>query len=446
MVTSGPTEQAVERWQAQLARCIRCGTCRSVCPIFQITGNESTTARGKVKLIDSVVRGQLPLTTGLQQRMGRCLLCKACAAGCPSGVATDELFLAARRALAEKNGLPLAKRIAFTGLTYRRLFDLGLRMGAAFQGLAFRRAPGGRGRVPRIPLPSAGLTARRLIPQLATRTLRARLRGLAPVENPRARVAFFPGCMLTYVYPEAGLAVVEVLRANGVEVTVPERLFCCGAPAFTSGDMAVGQHLASGNLSTLSAERVDAVVTGCASCGSALRQDYGVVIDDPTARSQWAALREKVRDVTQFLAELGTTAAVGPVAGRITYHDPCHLVRGMGVSKEPRKLLRAIPSLELAEMKDAARCCGCGGTFSLTHYELSRKVNDQKLDNAEKTGAGILVTGCPACRMHIEDGLSQRGSTMKVLHTAEVLALAYRAAARDPSRPQGSAATEEGGP
>lgn len=441
MVRSGLPAETIERWQEQLAKCIRCGTCRSVCPVFQATGNESTTARGKVKLIDSVVRGELELTPGLQQRMGRCLLCQACTAGCPSGVATDEIFLTARRALAQKNGLPFVKRIAFTGLTYRRLFHLGLRMGAVFQGLALRRAPGGHGRIARIPLPSAGLTARRLIPSLATRPLRVRLSGLAPIEAPRARVAFFPGCMLSYVYPESGMAVVEVLRANGVEVVIPERLFCCGAPAFTSGDMAVGQHLATRNLSTLSAERADAIVTGCASCGSALKQEYGVVIDDPTTKRQWTALRQKVMDVTQFLASLGTTAAAGRIASRVTYHDPCHLVRGMGVSQEPRQLLRSIPELELVEMPDATRCCGCGGTFSLTHYQLSRKVNDVKLDNAEKTGAGILATGCPACRMHIEDGLAQRGSTMRVLHTAEVLAQAYRAASPDSSSLPGAPAS-----
>src|SRR5512141_1714191 len=124
-------DTVVERWHRQLVKCIRCGTCRSVCPVFRETADESSTARGKVKLIDSVARGQLTLTPALQERMGRCLLCKACVAGCPSGVKTDELFLTARAALASENGLPLAKRLAFTGLTYRRLFHLALRTGGA---------------------------------------------------------------------------------------------------------------------------------------------------------------------------------------------------------------------------------------------------------------------------------------------------------------------------
>ena len=421
-------DSLVDRWQQQLARCIRCGTCRSVCPVFRETGNESATARGKVKLIDAVVRGQLELTPGLAERMSRCLLCKACASGCPSGVRTDELFLTARGALAERNGLPIAKRLAFTGLGYRRLFHLGLRMGAVFQRVAFREAPGGRGFVPRVPLPSAGLHQRRVIPRLARKPLPVRLRGLAPLAKPRATVAFFPGCMLTYVYPEAGEAVVEVLRANGVEVVVPEALFCCGTPAFTSGDVAAGRHLAARNVATLAAQRCDAIVTGCASCGEALQHGYGLLVEDRATRERWEELSGKVRDVSEYLALIGPSAPVGRVAARVTYHDPCHLVRGMGVSREPRELLRSIPGVELIELKDAARCCGSGGTFSLAHYELSRAINDAKLDDAEKTGAEILVTGCPACRMHITDGLVQRGSGMQVVHTAELVARAYRAA------------------
>jgi glycolate oxidase iron-sulfur subunit len=423
-VTPSPAER--ERWRGQLARCIRCGTCRSVCPVFQVTGDESAAARGKVRLVDAVVRGQLELTEGMQERLGRCLLCKACTSGCPSGVATDELFLSARAALARANGLPLLKRVAFAGLGYRRAFEAGLRLGAVFQGALFRRAPGGPGRVPRIPLPSAGLHARRLVPSLATRPLRGRLRRLPPLARRRARVALFPGCMLTWVYPEAGVALVEVLRANGVDVVVPRRVACCGTPAFTSGDRATGAFLAGANVAALSEEPFDAVVTGCASCGAALKHDWRHVIDDPAVEERWRAL-PRVLDFTQLLAELGTTAPLGPVAARVTYHDPCHLVRGMGVSREPRRLLGEIPGLELAEMRDAARCCGSGGTFSLAHYELSRRVNDAKVDAARDTGAAVLATGCSACRMHVADGLARRDVPMRVLHTAEVLALSVKA-------------------
>ncbi|MBI5067301.1 MAG: (Fe-S)-binding protein [Deltaproteobacteria bacterium] len=429
MVTARVAPEVVRRWRAGLARCIRCGTCRSVCPVLEATGDESGAARGKMRLVEAVVRGELDLTRGMQERFSRCLLCKACTAACPSGVPTDALIVSARTALARENALALARRVAFTGLRYRRVFEAGLRLGALFQRAVFRPAPDGPGRLPRIPLPSAGLHARRLVPELARRPLRALLRELAPLPHPRARVAFFPGCMLTWVYPEAGLAVVRLLRANGIEPVVPEEIGCCGVPAATSGDAATGALLAAANVAALSAGSFDAVVTACGSCGAALAHDYGETLADPAARERWRALSAKVRDVTSFLAEVGLTAPLGPVPERVTYHDPCHLARGMGVTREPRALLRQVPGLTLAEMKEPARCCGAGGTFSLSHYELSRRIGDRKLDDVAGTGAALVVTGCSACRMHMADGIRQRGEALRVVHTAEVLARSVDAAA-----------------
>ncbi|MBP2640542.1 MAG: lutA 3 [Firmicutes bacterium] len=418
----------IAKWQKQLVKCIRCGTCRSVCPIFQFEDNENTTARGKVKLLESVSDGKLDLTPALQERLFKCLMCKACAAGCPSGVKTDELFLNARKTLVKKNGLPLLKKIAFTGLRFRRFFDLGLRMGATFQNLVLKDAPGGRGKQPRIPIPAAGFDTRRIIPTMADKPLRRQLPSVNSVAAPKARVAFFTGCMLNYMYPEAGKALVRVLNHNGIEVVIPEEQCCCGTPAFTSGDQETGQFLAEHNINVLAAGNYDAIITGCATCGSALKLEYGEIISDATLQKKWEALSEKVYDITTYLLKIGYDTDFGPVKATVTYHDPCHLVRSMGVSKEPRQIMKNIPGLIFQEMKEADKCCGSGGTFNLAHYELSRKINDLKLNNAEATGAEILVTGCSACRMHIADGLNQRDSNMKVVHTAEIIDRAYQSA------------------
>lgn len=420
-------ERYVQEWQKQLVKCIRCGTCRSICPVFKVADTETTTARGKVRMLEAITESKLDLTPELQERMSKCLLCKACVAGCPSGVNTNDLFLSARKVLAEKNGVPFIKKIAFTGLTYRKLFDLGLKSGAVFQNLVFKNSPDGRGKLPRIPVPAAGLNARRLIPPLAIRPLRSRLSKVNLVPKPKARVAFFTGCMLNYVYPGAGEAVVEILRENDIEVVIPSNQYCCGAPAFTSGDFAVGRYLAEQNVKCLTREPYDAIITGCGTCGGALQHEYGQVISDESVLEKWASIADKVYDVTQYLVKLGYKTNFGLLNEKITYHDPCHLIRGMNVSKEPRQILKSIPGVELVEMKDANRCCGAGGTFSLVYYDISRQINDEKLDNAEKTGATVLATGCSACRMHISDGLSQRSREMKVKHTAEIIADAYRA-------------------
>lgn len=414
-----------EAWQQQLVKCIRCGTCRSVCPVFQASDNENTTARGKVKLLEAVSEGKLTLTPELQTRMSKCLLCKACASGCPSGVKTDELFLSARRALAAQNGLPLAKKLAFAGLTYRKLFDWGLKMGSLFQGIVLKDAPDGRGKLARIPLPGAGLNQRRIIPPLAVSPLRSRLPEMNKVASPKERVAFYTGCMLNYIYPEAGEAIVKILNAHDVEVVIPAKQSCCGTPAFTSGDYQVGRYLAEENVKLLAAGNYDVIITGCASCGAALKHEYGAIIEDPAVKQSWEGLSKKVKDITEFVISRGIKQDLREVKAKITYHDPCHLSRGMGIVKQPRQLLQAIPGIHYTEMQDAAKCCGAGGTFSMAYYDVSRTINDWKLDNAEKTGATILATGCSACRMHITDGLGQRGSHMQVVHTAEIIAKAY---------------------
>jgi len=419
-------DKHVDQWQQQLVKCIRCGTCRSVCPVFQITDNENTTARGKVKLIEAVADGKLELTREMQKRLEKCLLCKACAVGCPSGVKTDELFMSARRALAENNGINFIKKLVYTGLTYRALFNLALRMGALFQFMVFKNAPGNKGKLPRIPLPAAGLNKRRLFPALAKKPLSSLVPRVSKAANPKARVAFFAGCMMNYVYTDAGRAVIDVLLANDVEVVIPENLYCCGIMVAASGDYGIAQHLAERNVSALSAEPYDAIITGCASCGATLKHEYGLIIDDPSVRQKWEKISEKVFDFTQYLTAEGYSKDFGKTGARITYHDPCHLVRGMNVSKEPRAILKSIPGVELAEMKDANKCCGCGGTFSLAHYDISRTINEEKIDNVEKTGADVLLTGCSGCRMHLSDGLSRRGSRMTVMHTAEFIAAAYR--------------------
>ena len=177
----------------------------------------------------------------------------------------------------------------------------------------------------------------------------------------------------------------------------------------------------------MSADPSDAIITGCASCGATLKHEYGLIIEDPSVRQKWEKISGKIFDFTQYLTSTGYSKDFAENKARVTYHDPCHLVRGMNVSKEPRAILKSIPGLELAEMKDADKCCGCGGTFSLAYYDISRSINEEKIDNVEKTGAEVLLTGCSGCRMHLSDGLSRRGSKMTVMHTAEFIAGAYTA-------------------
>ncbi|MDR1660573.1 MAG: (Fe-S)-binding protein [Desulfovibrio sp.] len=409
------------------ANCSFCGACHAVCPVFSKLAVESSCARGRLFQARFLSDERLKANEHLAETITKCTLCQACAARCSTGIKTTDIFMRLRKEIYGEVPMPLAKRVAFTWLTYRRLFDACLSFGAPFQSLLFRPKDDGAGHVSRFPIPAAGLNLRRVVPRLASKPLR---RLVPEVSRPatgsiKARVAFFPGCMLSYMYPQAGKALLGVLVKNGAEVHIPKKMVCCGTPAITSGDFGVGKVLAEVNVNIMASERYDAIITGCATCATALSHEYGMVLENSPALGKWDALKGKVQDFTTFLCKLGYSKDFRDVKRRVTMHDPCHLVRGMKVSKEPRELVKAIPGVTFVEMADADKCCGCAGSFSAQYYELSRQINDDKIDSIDKTHADLTVTGCSACRMHIVDGLSQRGLSCEVTHTAELIARGY---------------------
>jgi glycolate oxidase iron-sulfur subunit len=419
-------DKILEDMRKATLECTFCGSCQATCPVFAKVGADAACSRGRLFQLRSLADGKLEETPALAESISRCTLCMACKANCPAGIQTTELFMRFRKHVGDQVPLPAVKRVAFTSLTYRALFDFGLRFGALSQGLFFKEHETGKGYESRFPIPAAGLNKRRIIPRLARRPLS----GLVPARSVpsgkvRAKVAFFPGCMLNYVYPTAGKALINTMVANGVEVLLPSKLSCCGTPVFTSGDFATAAVLAKRNVDILAKLDVDAIITGCATCGTALSHEYGLVLEDDPKLETWEKVGEKVFDFTSFLVKLGYSDHFTKLKHKVTYHDPCHLVRGMQVSKEPRELIKAIPGVEFVEMRNADRCCGCAGSFSASHYDLSREINDDKIRNAANTGADILVTGCSACRMHILDGLGRNAVPMRAMHTAELLAEAY---------------------
>jgi len=417
------------QWQQlekEVIRCIKCGACQTVCPIFKELEAESTVARGKVNLIKAVINGDVEPNENFSERMSWCLACKACVENCPSGVKVDQLVIGARQKLVEDNGLPLLKKLIFRfGLRNRRLFDLGLSMGSVFQKVLFRSAPNGQGMLPRLPM---GLDKRRVLTPLAAKNFTGRCPEKVLVPEARKTVAFFTGCMINYVNPEIGDAVVKLLKNNGNNIIIPKGQHCCGTPAYVNGDMATARELARATVNVFSDLKVDAIITACGSCGLALRKEYLEIFhDEPEYLKKAEKIAAKTLDITEYLVQTGLQGKLSKVDKTVTYHESCHLGRGLKVRKQPRDLLKSVPGIQLKEMQDPGRCCGAAGSFSLSHYDLSMKINKHKTDDIINSGAQVLVTGCAACMMHIKDGLNQNnGSHIKVMHTAELLAQAYK--------------------
>lgn len=411
-----------------IANCMKCGNCMEVCPIYKEFKTEATVARGKLALMEAVLNGTAAITAGFDQRMAMCVSCKACTAKCPCGVKADELIIRGREAIVKARGLHPVKRAAFRLLKARPLFDLGLRMAGLFGPLAFKKLPGRLATVARFPMP--GLDRKRILAPVASPPLRSRYPEVVKVDKPRFRVAFFTGCTINYIYTDVGEAVMNVLKANDAEVTLPALQHCCAVPVYMAGDIELARVFARHNIETFERYDADYIVAACGSCTMAWKHEYPQMFaDEPAMKARAEKLAAKVYEISEFLVDVAKFRrdALGKVEATVTMHDPCHMARGIGVTAQPREVLKAIPGVKFVEMKEPARCCGAGGSFSLAHYDVARQINDRKVADIASTGADIVATGCGMCRMHITDGLVQSGRTEEVCHTVQLLDRAYKA-------------------
>jgi glycolate oxidase iron-sulfur subunit len=414
----------------QLVSCMRCGLCQAVCPLFAETGREADVARGKLALLSGLAQEILQNPQGVQDHLNRCLLCGSCAANCPSGVKVLEILIKARAILAGYLGLSPVKKAVFRGLLSQPdWFNRILAWGAKFQGIFVKPVDDLLG----------SSCARFRSPLLADRHFTP----LAPVpwhvKVPRRdtppgaanlKVAFFVGCLIDKLYPQVADAVLQVLDHHGVGVYLPAGQGCCGIPALSGGDTQTFRQLVRHNLKLLDdpAAPCDYLVTACATCSSTIKQLWPLMMQDspPAEQERLKALAAKTLDISQFLVDkVGVApAAVGPAAGRIplTYHDPCHLKKSLGVAAQPRVLLKANPAYILMEMTESDWCCGCGGSFNLQHYETSAAIGARKRDNIAASHCRVVATGCPACMLQITDMASQAGLRVQVKHAIEIYA------------------------
>lgn len=415
----------------QLVSCMKCGMCQAVCPIFSQTGLEADVARGKLALLEHLSSEMLRDPEGVNEKMQRCLLCGTCEKNCPSGVKITDIFLQARAILTGYFGLSPAKKAIFRQLLTRpKLFNHLVQYGSKFQGMFSKSANELLGTsCARFQAP---VIADRHFPSLADKPFHKLVPSLdEPAGASGIRVAFYPGCVVDKIYPQVGQAVLKVLRHHGVGIYMPEGQACCGIPALSSGDRDTFDKLLGMNMKVFGqggkSESPDFqyVLTPCATCTSTLKELWPHMSRDAELGNIAKPFAAKVMDVSEFLVDvLGVKELEGGNNGNktVTYHDPCHLKNSLGITAQPRTLLKGSKGVAYTELPDAGVCCGCGGSFNLQHYELSRKIGSQKADNVLATGASIAATSCPACMMQIADQLSQKEGQVAVKHIIEVYA------------------------
>ncbi|MEW6327977.1 MAG: (Fe-S)-binding protein [Thermodesulfobacteriota bacterium] len=404
--------------------CNKCGTCMSVCPVYQVTRLEAYSPRGKLSLIEANREGRLPFSDRFEELLSYCLLCGACTNACPAGVNADASVQEARASLVKEKGLPAGKRYFFHYLLdSERLLPFILKGGSLIQGLLCKRVPEDSGLHCRFPIPL--LAGRSWLPSLAATFF---LKNDLPQEiNTSAKVAYFTGCITNYLFPNVGKAVLNIFDFLGEPVWTPKKQKCCGFPAFAAGDEETAQSLARANISAFIDSRCDYIITNCASCSSHLRFNYPKLLaGDPVFAEKAAEFSAKVMDISVFLSHKRNfsrqLSALAPKTGRlkVTYHDPCHFRFREKILEEPRLLIKSLPGVDFCEFEDGPTCCGHGGLFNLTHYDLSCKILARRIMALKDMDADMLVTSCMGCLLQWKEGLFRHGLNAQAVHLVEL--------------------------
>ena len=383
-----------------LATCVHCGLCLDACPTFRATGLETESPRGRIYLMTQWKRSALPFTDDQARHIDLCLGCRTCETVCPSGVPYGRI-IEAGRAEVENLRTPSPKRwLAKTAL--RQLVSHPRRV----------RAFGAMTRVAQ----AAGVTqlvrSGRQLPRLRER-FKPPPGNVAPaIGERRYRIAFLVGCVMPILYPQSHQAAVKLLQLAGCDVWFPPGERCCGALLAHNGDLEGAARLREANMRIYGRGGFDALVVDSAGCGSHLKDFY-------------PELKGRVKDLTEWLAEVGLPPAERDVSMRVTYQDACHLAHAQRIRTQPRSLIRSLPGVELVEMRHPDICCGAAGLYSTLEPTMSKRILTEKMDDLLSTRADVVVTANPGCQMQLEAGLRSSGSKMRVEHVAELLLRSY---------------------
>jgi glycolate oxidase iron-sulfur subunit len=410
---------------ALVGDCVHCGFCLPTCPTYVLWGEEMDSPRGRIYLMKEGLEGE-PMSDSMVSHWDACLGCMACVTACPSGVQYDTL-IEQTRAQVERRHERSAKDKALRGLVFSlfphprrlRLLRGPLRL---VQKSGLDRALRRTGLLERVAPQLAAME--RLAPRLGKPE---RIPERIPASGERrAVVGMLTGCVQGAFFPGVNAATARVLQAEGCDVVVPKAQGRCGALSVHNGREAEGQDYARKLVDTFEHTGVEYVVVNSAGCGSTMKEYAALLADDPAYADRAQAFTERVRDVAEILDELGPVATRHPLELTIAYHDACHLAHAQGVRAQPRRLLEAIPGIELREIAESEICCGSAGIYNILNPETAGELGDRKAANVVATGADVLVTANPGCLMQVTSAIERSGHPMGLAHTVEVLDASIR--------------------
>jgi len=402
--------------------CVHCGFCLPTCPTYTLWHEEMDSPRGRIVLMRAGLEEGSELSAPLVTHLDRCLGCMACVTACPSGVQYDKLIEDARAQVERNWDRPARERLLRRAIF--AVFPHPGRLRALVPGM-WLQSKLDLGFLQSRPRGKAIAQVMGLAPKAKLSDAVARLPEHTPARGrQRGSVAFLQGCVQRVLFSDVNQATVDVLAAEGYEVHAPRAPRCCGALQLHSGDDTPARARARETIAAF--EHHDVVVVNAAGCGSAMKDYAHVLRDEPEWAGRAESFAAKVRDVTEFLADVEPRAERGPLRetgiDKIAYHDACHLAHAQGVRAQPRDLLRAIPGLEVVDPQGWEICCGSAGIYNLTQPEPAAELGRRKVANLRATGATAIAAANPGCAIQIAAHAEQTGEPLRVYHPMELLA------------------------
>ncbi len=413
-------------------QCMHCGLCLPTCPTYDATRLERNSPRGRISLMRAIADDRLEPTETFAREMSFCLGCLACMTACPAGVDYAVLFENARAEAEQSGALDNGRRRwlrkltlgwLFMDLERLRLLGLLIRMWQETGAQAMFRRAG----IPRLlparlreleamtPVVQPSFTAD-LVPPM-----------LAPPGPKRYRVALLTGCAQDLMFSQINADTALVLARNGCEVVTPPAQSCCGSLHAHNGELELSRVLARRQIDQFPPDDFDAIITNAAGCGSHLKHYANILRDDPDYHARAERWDAKVKDIHEWLAQIGFESPPRTNRPRITvtYHEACHLCHGQKITSQPRQILKSIPNLDLVELPESSWCCGSAGIYNLLQPTMAGQLLDRKMKHIASTGAPVVATANPGCLAQIQAGARGAGLPWRIVHPITLLAEAY---------------------
>jgi glycolate oxidase iron-sulfur subunit len=418
--------------QELIDTCVHCGFCLATCPSYRVIGKEMDSPRGRIYLMNAINKGEAALAEATTQHFDSCLGCLACVTTCPSGVQYDRLIAATRPQVERNQPRNLKERLIrtliFNLFPYPARLRILLPLLWIYQKLGFQKLLRASGLLTKLFPRLAAMES--ILPDITLSSFQDNLPDIIPAQGQkRYRVGVILGCIQRLFFSSVNEATVRVLTANGCEVVIPKAQGCCAALPAHQGQKAQAQTLARQMIDSFAGTDVDAIIINAAGCGHTLKEYGHILEDDPDYREKALQFSAKVKDIQEFLDEVGMTTQLSPLTDHeltIVYQDACHLLHGQKISLQPRNLLQKIPGIKLKEPIDADLCCGSAGVYNMLQPEVAHELGQQKVDNLLNTGAELIASSNPGCSLQIKKHLLLKNQEINLMHPMELLDYSIR--------------------